>query len=144
MQQLSNFMFTNTIIAPILKTSVGIAKQRSLPKVYKPILWKEWQRLQKEMRPNKNKVYFFVDEFTEYLDTPIGVDGITLLMRLGYDVQLIKHAPSGRAYISKGFLKEAKAFADCNVKLFKDLIGDKVPLIGVEPSAILTFRDEYL
>jgi len=142
--QLSNFMFTNKIIAPLLKTSVGIAKQRSLPKVHKPILWKEWQRLRKDNKPIKRKVYFFTDEFTEYLDTPIGVDTLTLLMSLGYDVQLIKHAPSGRAYISKGFLEEAKTCADFNVKFFKDLISDEVPLIGLEPSAILTFRDEYL
>jgi Fe-S oxidoreductase len=57
---------------------------------------------------------------------------------------VIEHEESGRAYISKGFLEEAQIVANKNVSIFKDLIHDNCPLIGIEPSAILTFRDEYL
>ena len=53
------------------------------------------------------------------------------------------HPESARAYISKGFLNEAKAIATENIKLFRTLISKNMPLIGIEPSAILGFRDEY-
>src|SRR5690606_35567940 len=47
-------------------------------------------------------------------------------------------------YLSKGLMRKAKSIANTNVRLLKDLITDTVPLIGIEPSAVLTFRDEYL
>ena len=64
-------------------------------------------------------------------------------MRLGYKVEIPKHVESGRAAISKGCLKYAKKFAAKNVQLLKDKISDSHPLIGIEPSCILSFRDEY-
>jgi Fe-S oxidoreductase len=92
----------------------------------------------------EKKVYFFFDEFTNYLDVEIGKRAIMLLDRLGYHVIEVAHQPSGRAFLSKGFLKEAKMLAEQNVGLFSELVDAETPLIGVEPSAILTFRDEYI
>ena len=66
------------------------------------------------------------------------------MTNLGYQVQLIDHPPSGRAPLSKGFLSKAKKLANQNIDLFADLVSDSVPLVGIEPSAILSFRDEYL
>ena len=66
------------------------------------------------------------------------------MKRLGYNPTFINHAESGRSFISKGFLKEAKVVANKNVAVFKELISKETPLIGIEPSAILTFRDEYI
>ena len=54
-----------------------------------------------------------------------------------------KHVESGRAAISKGCLRQAKRYANKNVRLLKDLITNETPLVGIEPSCILTFRDEY-
>ncbi|MCB0444959.1 MAG: FAD-binding oxidoreductase, partial [Gelidibacter sp.] len=48
------------------------------------------------------------------------------------------------AFLSKGLLEQAKNCANHNVSIFKDLISDDMPLIGIEPSAILTFKDEYI
>jgi len=66
------------------------------------------------------------------------------LNALGYQVIIPEHAESGRTYLSKGFVKEAKKLADRNVRALRPLITEDTPLIGIEPSAILTFRDEYL
>ena len=66
-----------------------------------------------------------------------------MLNGLGYTVQIPKHPESARAYISKGFLKEAKAIATQNIRIFSALVSKQIPLIGIEPSAILGFRDEY-
>ena len=134
------YNLTRNLSKPVL----GFAPQRSIPRMSSLTLrrWfrKKFHSLQR--RPKK-KVYFFFDEFTNYLDVEIGKKAIMLLDRMGYEVNGVNHAPSGRAYLSKGFLNEAKKYAEDNVKLFSSLISEKAPLIGIEPSAILTFRDEY-
>lgn len=135
---LTNF-FTNTTIA---KKIMGVATQRSVPKLAKQPL-SVW--LQKHQSTNSKKaIYLFNDEFTNYYDAEIGKDAVIVLEKLGYEVKTVSHEESGRSYISKGFLKEAKEITNKNVAIFKELISDKIPLIGIEPSAILTFRDEYL
>ena len=54
------------------------------------------------------------------------------------------HVESGRTYLSKGLLRKAKDIAIKNVDLLKDVVNENIPIIGIEPSAILTLRDEYL
>ncbi len=127
------------------KKSLKIAPQRNLPKLDKQSL-RQWIKKQ-NFNPLANKlklVYLFIDEYTNYYDVEVGKKAILLLRKLGYDVKLIKHNESGRAFISKGFLKQAKAIANSNVRLFSKHITAGTPLIGIEPSAILGFRDEYL
>lgn len=140
----SNFIFSNLISSYLIKKSMGISIKRSLPLISTKNLYKEHQSLKKQFNKNNILVYLFVDEFTEFLDTEIGIDALELLFTLGYQVEIIPHVESGRALISKGFLDEAKTCADKNIAIFKECISDMVPLIGLEPSAILTFRDEYL
>jgi Fe-S oxidoreductase len=88
-------------------------------------------------------LYLFIDEFSEYYDVETGKKAYELLQRLGYEVLLAPHRESGRAYISKGLLDEAAEIAKYNVKLFSPLIDNNTPLVGIEPSAILVFKDEY-
>ena len=142
----SNFFFTNNITSTILKNLGGIAKERSLPVVSTKSLYKSIKYIENQENKNKliKKVYLFNDEFTNYLDTEIGIDAIQLLTSLNYKVEVIKHDESGRAMLSKGLLKAAKEGAEKNISIFKSLISENNPLIGIEPSAILTFKDEYL
>ncbi|SED55892.1 hypothetical protein SAMN04487765_0354 [Tenacibaculum sp. MAR_2010_89] len=135
---LTNF-FTNTTIA---KKVMGVATERSVPKLDKQPL-EAWLKKHTSKTTNKT-VYLFNDEFTNYYDTEIGKDTVIVLEKLGYEVKSIKHEESGRSYISKGFLKEAKEITNKNIAVFKNLISNETPLIGIEPSAILTFRDEYI
>ncbi|CAM1374451.1 FAD-binding and (Fe-S)-binding domain-containing protein [Tenacibaculum xiamenense] len=135
---LTNF-FTNTLLA---KKVMGVAPKRTVPKLAKQSL-KAWLKNYPETTSEK-VVYLFNDEFTNYYDTEIGKDAIFVLEKLGYQIKISNHEESGRSYISKGFLKEAKDIANKNVSIFKDLITKNSPLIGIEPSAILTFRDEYI
>ncbi|KAB1154577.1 FAD-binding protein [Tenacibaculum aiptasiae] len=135
---ITNF-FTNTTIA---KKVMGVATERSVPKLAKQPL-ETW--LNKHQIKTSNKVvYLFNDEFTNYYDAEIGKDAVLVLEKLGYEIKHIQHEESGRSYISKGFLKEAKSIANKNINAFKELITEETPLIGIEPSAILTFRDEYI
>jgi Fe-S oxidoreductase len=88
-------------------------------------------------------VNLFCDEFTNYNDVEVGQKATELLERLGYTVRIPYHVESGRTYLSKGLVKDAQQIAIRNVALLKDVVTDETPLIGLEPSAILTFRDEY-
>ena len=134
---------TNLVLnTNLTKFIMGISQKRSVPKL-SPKTLKAWYKKQTHSS-SKKIVYVFCDEFTNYYDTEIGKDTITILKRLGYNPTFINHAESGRSFISKGFLKEAKVVANKNVAVFKELISKETPLIGIEPSAILTFRDEYI
>jgi len=92
----------------------------------------------------RSKVILFCDEFTNYNDVEIGIKTIELLEALGYQVQMPVCEESGRTYLSKGLLREAKKLAHKNIEIFKDLVSENAVLVGIEPSAILSFRDEYL
>ncbi len=135
---LTNFI-TNTKFS---KKVLGVAVERTVPKLANHTL-ESWLK-KYQPKPSKKTVYLFNDEFTNYYDTEIGKDAVILLEKLGYEVKSVAHDESGRSHISKGFLKEAKEICNTNVAIFKDLISDDIPLVGVEPSAILSFRDEYL
>ena len=140
--------FTNFMVnLPLVKKSMGVAPKREVPLLAKTTFRKWYQnhqaKAQKQKFPN-GKVYLFCDEFTNYYDVSVGIDAFELLTELGYKVEIVDHEESGRAFISKGFLEEAQAVTNKNVTIFKDLISESTPLIGIEPSAILTFRDEYL
>ena len=134
----------NTTLA---KSAMGVSTRRSVPKLAKQTLNKWYKKKafgKTEIKQSQKSIYLFNDEFTNFYDVEIGKDAVFLLEKLGYKVNIINHEESARSYISKGFLKEAKAVCNKNIAIFKNLITDKSPLIGVEPSAILTFRDEYL
>ncbi len=144
MPQLYNAVSVNKFTSNLLKKTIGFAKERELPKLYKTSL-KAWYN--KNYKPNKNPkktIYLFVDEFTNYMDVEVGIAFINLLSKLGYNILISKHVDSGRAEMSKGLLKQAKSKAENNIKLLKDIVNDDSPLVGIEPSALLSFRDEYL
>ena len=93
--------------------------------------------------PNRKNCLLFADEFTNMQEAELGLHFAQLLTALGYQVIIPRHVESGRAAISKGCLHLAARYATRNVKLLKDLVTDETPLIGIEPSCILSFRDEY-
>lgn len=88
-------------------------------------------------------VYLFIDEFIRYQDPAPGLAAIELLRALGYSVRAAPILESGRAAISKGFLRRAQKIAAENVARLAQVISETTPLIGIEPSALLSFRDEY-
>jgi FAD/FMN-containing dehydrogenase/Fe-S oxidoreductase len=143
-----NWMMTAPGISNLVKKFSGFAPKRSMPTLYKTSLRKWFEKRKKQNNGNggtKNrKVYLFCDEFTNYNDTEIGIKAILLLEKLGYEVMMTAHEESGRAWMSKGLLRHAKKLANKNVKIFSRIITEDTPLIGIEPSAILTFRDEYI
>ena len=150
--------------ASLIKKFVGFAPERSIPRVASR---REIARAVGEAGAftgaggsAKGKVLFFLDEFTKYQEPELARKFILLLRRLGYEVIVPECAESGRAAISKGCLKLARKYADRNVRTLGPLTGSlaapapspassgvsapsPVCLVGLEPSCILTFRDEY-
>ena len=139
---LTNAVYGSKILSGLLKKSVGVAYQRSMPKVSSFDFDKYIQSIKYKQVISKSKVILYIDEFTKYMDVDLGKDAIDVLLKLGYDVQLF-YAESGRTYISKGFLKQAKTLALKNIGNLKEFSKQQIPVVGIEPSAILTFRDEY-
>ncbi len=143
---ISRFFLSNEFTSGIAKKVLGVAPERELPVVARTTLKAYYLKNRENFNitnPVKT-VYLFNDEFTNYLDVEVGKDALNLLAKLRYKVLIIDHPESGRSQISKGFLTKAKELANRNVSIFKDLVTKDIPLIGVEPSAILSFRDEYL
>ena len=138
---LQNTAFKMPLLGSLIKKTLGIASARSLPKLFAPL---DRQLFKKQQQKSKRQVYLYLDEFTNYLDVKTGSDAFQILTRLGYYVHVLPSTESGRAYISKGFLEQAKVCANRNVDLYKYHINTETPLLGVEPSALYTFKDEYL
>ncbi len=148
--KVSNWFFENTFTSKIIKNIGGIHPKRSLPKIANTSFSSYFNNGKNRFSPNaiksetKGSLLLFIDEFSNYLDAEVAMDSYFLLNSLGYKVTIIDGLDSGRALLSKGFLEEAKKEVDKNVAFLKNQVSESMPLIGIEPSAILSFRDEYL
>ena len=144
MPRLYNTIISNSFSSRIVKRLSGFAIERSLPPISSPTLKTWYRNHEHEKVRSERKVYLFCDEFTNYNDAEIGIQAILLLESFGYEVIIPEHLESGRTWMSKGLIRKAKKIANKNIELLAPLVNEASPLIGIEPSAILTFRDEYL
>jgi len=137
-----NAIFSRPALRRAVNRLIGFHPERSIPLLETTPL-SRWNR-KRAKPPGKRRVYFFCDEFTEYNDATIGQKAIKLLEALGYEVVIPAHGESGRSRLSKGFLREAREIARGNIRRLAPMISAETPLVGIEPSAILSFRDEYI
>ena len=141
--RLYNLFINNIITGSLVKLISGFALKRSMPSLSLETLDAWYQKnYQAPLHPTK-KLYLFCDEFTNYNDATIGIKAIELLTALNYEVIIPDHEESGRTWLSKGLVRKAKIIANTNIEKLSSLVSEAHPLIGLEPSAILTFRDEY-
>ena len=152
MRPLYNFAATWKPSAAIIKHVVKFSPERAIPTLSKQTMV---QLVKKEARglnglarkkQDEKRVCLFADEFTNQQEAELGLSFAKLLMRLGYQVEIPNLLESGRAAISKGCLKRAKKIAVENVKRLSSMFDVQCSmfnLVGIEPSAIFTFRDEY-
>jgi Fe-S oxidoreductase len=139
-----NLAVTAPGISAVVKHTLGFAPARSLPRLPGTTLRRWWRRRGGTAGSGRlGRVHFFADEFTDTLDAGIGIQAVELLERLGWEVVIPEHVDSGRAQFSKGLVREARDLAARNVELLAGVVSAGEPLVGVEPSAILSFRDEY-
>ncbi len=140
-----NFFATNRLTSLAIKKITGFATERSIP-VLAPVTFRRWLRRNlTTVNPADpvGELCLFIDEFTDHNDVNVGISTVKLLTGLGYRIITVSHAASARTYISKGFLRRAKKLITRNIEVFSPLVSQVRPLVGIEPSAILGFRDEF-
>ncbi len=140
-----NFFAANKYSSLIIKKVAGFASARSIP-LLAPMTFRRWlKRNLPKLNPSApaGEVCLFVDEFTNHNDLTAGIATARLLTGLGYRITVAGNAASARTYISKGFLRKAKKLIIRNIETFAPLVSADRPLVGIEPSAILGFRDEF-
>lgn len=130
----------------VFKRLIGFSVRRPIPAL-SPVTLRRWERRHRRniVSPGSSKgtVCLFADEFTNYNESDIGIKAVMLLERLGYDVIIPRHVESGRTFLSKGLLRSARRVAVKNIMMLRGVVTPEKPLVGIEPSALLAFRDEY-
>ncbi len=141
-----NLFASNRVTSAIIKKTLSFSQNRRIPLLSAKTL-RGWYREHSSQQKGKNfqngQVFLFADEFTNYNDVTVGIKFVKLLEKLGYLVIIPVHYESGRASISKGVLSRARRLAIKNIKLLRNIVSSDTPLVGIEPSTILSFRDEY-
>jgi len=127
-----------------LEKLVGIDRRRTLPPFARPP-FERWFRKHVPAVGSQpqGQVVLFHDTFMNYNYPEIGQAAVAVLERARYEVILVAKKCCGRPMISKGMLEEARANAIYNVGLLAPYAEQGIPIIGCEPSCILTLRDEY-
>jgi len=141
-RSLYNRMVSSTIAGRWMKQLLHITPDLQMPRI-NAVTIEEWRRSHSQVSTSTKRVYLMADEFNNYSDSSVGIAAIRLLEALGYEVAIPKVSNSGRTYLSKGYLDKARKLAHQNIVQLKDIITAETPFIGLEPSSILTFRDEY-
>ena len=89
------------------------------------------------------RVALFVDTWTQFNEPGPGKAAVEVLERLGYQVELVRYGCCGRPQISKGLLREAQGMAKRNVASLQSYVEQGVPVVGLEPSCVAAFKDDY-
>ena len=142
--RLVNAAVSTPPVRGLINRIVGLDRRRSLPSLAK-IPFDRWYRRNRErltvQRPVA-QVQLLVDEFCRYHDVSVATAAMQLMSMMDVDVTLTPIRESGRGPISRGLLRDARRIARRNVLALRDRVDESSPLVGLEPSAVLTFRDE--
>lgn len=100
----------------------------------------------------RGEVILFVDTFCHHFDPHVAEAAVEVLEHAGYSVRIAEPAATdaepdrplccGRTYLTTGMVKKARGEAERVLAAFRDEIAAKTPIIGLEPSCLLSLRDE--
>ena len=139
----SNWMAASPLGRFVAGSMLGIHPNRRVPKFARQT-FPEWFHSRSERPPAVNgTVALLNDTYMNYSYPEIGKAAVALLEAAGYKVELADAPCCGRPMISKGMMDAARVNAEHNVSLLHAYAGNGVPIIGCEPSCLLTLRDEY-
>ena len=141
---LSNWVVKLLPVRWLMHLFLGIHWRRRLPAFARPTFDKWFLKHEPLGDGGRGKVAFFNDIFTNYNHPSVSIATVEVLEKAGFEVILADCRPSGRPLISKGFLDEARELAEYNVSALHKYVEQEIPVVGCEPSALLTLRDEYL
>ncbi|MFW2368253.1 MAG: anaerobic glycerol-3-phosphate dehydrogenase subunit C, partial [Desulforhopalus sp.] len=142
--RLANALYTNSAFRKLLDKTVKIDQRRKFPLLAEETFQQWFKRRPAGSSGEKGEVILWDDCHISYHEPEMGVAAVTVLEAAGFAVQLIQDRKCcGRPMISKGLLKESHRNAEHNVKRLAPYAKRGTPIIGVEPSCIACFRDEY-
>jgi Fe-S oxidoreductase len=127
-----------------LEKTAGIDRRRSLPRL-RAWHFRRWfaRRRARNAKPNGQRVLLLDDCFTTFNEPKVGKAAVRVLEATGCSVELAGLTCCGRPMISKGFLKEAQALVQAQAPGLARRLADGAPLLGLEPSCLLTLADEW-
>jgi FAD/FMN-containing dehydrogenase/Fe-S oxidoreductase len=117
---------------------LGVAAARPLPRFQRQNLAR-WHARRPAKPGTQGELVFLADSFTSFTEPPVARAAIELLEAAGWTVRLEAAACCGRASLSKGLVDQARDRA----RNLADRVAGRGPVVGVEPSCLLTLRDEY-
>ena len=141
---LSNWIGGWRINRWLLDVVVGVDRRRPLPAFARRSFTDWFDRRKPNAVAPRGSVVLFHDTFNTYNTPEVAQAAVELLEAAGYRVELVGRKCCGRPLISKGMLEEARAHADWNVTRLTPWVERGVPVVGLEPSCLLTLRDEYV
>ncbi|MFT4040896.1 MAG: FAD-linked oxidase C-terminal domain-containing protein [Thermomicrobiales bacterium] len=147
MAPLVNLTMRLGLDAPV-KKALGVAPERKLSRFASRTFTQRWHAHQQQHaaqpRQTRGQIVYFHDTFAEYNYPHIGMAAVKLLEAAGFDVIVEeRRACCGRPMLSKGLIEEARALAKQNIAVLAPYARNGIPIVGTEPSCILTLRDEY-
>ena len=142
---MTNWIAGNGLGKALVSALLGISSRRQQPRFARQSL-PDWFAQRDRSRLSAGKfgaVALYNDTFMNYNYPEIGIAAVELLEAAGYEVQLVNGGCCGRPMISKGMLVQARELARSNMAGLYDLARQGIPIVGCEPSCLLTLRDEY-
>jgi FAD/FMN-containing dehydrogenase/Fe-S oxidoreductase len=123
---------------------LGIHRSRTLPPFARQT-FPAWFVSRNGSRPrgSRGRVVLFDDTYMRYNYPEIGQAAVRVLEAAGFEPILVPRKCCGRPLISKGLIQRAKQNAAHNIALLAPYVEQGIPIVGCEPSCVLTFRDEY-
>ena len=138
----SNWALNTLPMRWLLDLGLGIHRNRKLPS-FATMSFEKWFHARKNGLQSDQKVVLFNDTFLNYNYPDIGISAVKVLESAGFEIVLAEKKCCGRPFISKGMLAEARSNALFNVAKLCHWVEQGIPIVGFEPSCILTFREEY-
>ena len=151
MPRLYNFMMSARPVRWMLERAAGMVDSPLLSLVDFAAVCRRWnvevatpERLAALADEQRGKSVILVqDAFTRFFETPLLVDWVELISRLGYKVYLAPYAPNGKPLQVQGFLKAFEKAASFNGQSLLNLQQYRIPLVGLDPAMTLVYRQEY-
>ncbi len=141
---LANALYKNKLFRKLLDSAVKIDARRELPLMAGETFQQWFYRRSARPAGPSGPVILWDDCHLSYHEPQIGVAAVTVLEAAGFEVVLVKKRQCcGRPMISKGLLKKAAANARHNIRLLSADKFKDIPMVGIEPSCIACFKDEY-
>ncbi len=140
---IANAFLSLKVVSYLVEKIAKIDRRRILPAYTSTPFAKWFKKNTPKSIPTKKKVALFADTWTMYNEPEVGKAAVRVLQTLGYEVELVNYGCCGRPQISKGLLRAAKKLAKRNIERLHSYVKHDVPIIGLEPSCVAAFQDDY-